>query len=59
MSKESIPEPWMFGVEASIDGEQVQPTIGKFTLRGRMRMAWRVFRGRPALGFSLIEQSDD
>lgn len=45
-----VPEPWMFGVEVTVDGRPVPPPqIGRFTLLGHARMAWRRRLGRPAL----------
>jgi len=42
-------EPWMFGTAVSVNGVDVGPgTVGSFTLLGRVRIALRRLRGRPA-----------
>ena len=57
MSRRDMPEPWMFGVEVSVNGEPMQPQIRHFTLLGRLRIAWRTFRGQPP--FRMINEGTD
>lgn len=55
MRKRDIPEPWMFGTEVTVNGQAMRPTIHRFTLRARLRMALRTLRGKPAMNGTLIE----
>jgi hypothetical protein len=53
-----IPEPWMFGVEVSVNGVPLGPgQIGKFTLLGRWRMRLRTLRGKPA--WTILPDADE
>jgi hypothetical protein len=49
-----VPEPWMFNTEVTMDGVPIRGEVGRFTFRGRLRMALRLLRGKPPIDGVLL-----